>query len=202
MGEKMLQYTADDIDELFGSLDWPQRPDGPLTHDNKRLFVSSYIEWFFTGRYAHQFSAFSSGFFGALGRSKLLRFHFDAEQLEAVVCGGTSPVDIAALEKASAAVGWDGEDKKYLKKFWSTLAALDESDRRRFLVFATASDRMPLQGWGALKITVQKNGTDDDRLPTAFTCFATVLVPVYTTTDKLRGGITQAINNSQGFGLQ
>ena len=35
------------------------------------------------------------------------------------VCGGTIPVDIAALKKSSAAVGWEPEDKKYLKKFWS-----------------------------------------------------------------------------------
>jgi hypothetical protein len=200
--EKLLQYEGDDIDDLFGSMDWPKKPPGTLTHDNKSSFVSSYVEWFFTDRFATQFDAFADGFFGTLGRSELIRRHFDGAQLEAIICGGTIPIDIQALRRSSIEVAWDSTDKDFLDSFWSMLEELDESDRRRFLVFVTASDRMPLNGWAALKITVQKNGSGDDRLPTAFTCFRTLLLPRYSSMERAIEGLRLAINNSQGFGLQ
>merc|ERR1712146_553613 len=61
--EKMLQYDKDDIDEHFGHLEWPDRPEGPVTHENKAEFASKYIDWFFSGRFREQFDPFAGGFF-------------------------------------------------------------------------------------------------------------------------------------------
>merc|ERR1712118_573518 len=190
---------GDDIHDVFGDLDWPGKPDIRLDHSNKTWFVGLYIEWFFRDRFAAQFCAFFGGFCAVLGRSELLRRFFDAAQLEAVICGGDVPLDVAALCAASAATGWADGDAIFIDNFWAAVEGLDDADRRRFLLFVTASDRVPLGGWGMLRITVQKNGTGDERLPTAYTCFNTLLLPRYTSIEHLRCMLQQAIQNSQGF---
>ena len=48
---------------------------------------------------------------------------------------------------------------------------------------------------------VQKNGTADERLPTAYTCFSMLLLPLYTSAEVLRSRLLQAIQETQGFGL-
>eukprot|EP00929_Paragymnodinium_shiwhaense_P073506 TRINITY_DN37477_c0_g1_i1.p1 TRINITY_DN37477_c0_g1~~TRINITY_DN37477_c0_g1_i1.p1 ORF type:complete len:830 (-),score=175.94 TRINITY_DN37477_c0_g1_i1:88-2310(-) len=201
--EHMLKYTNDDIDDVFGSLEFPERPDGPVTHANKRELVRLYVEWFFTKRFEKQFDALCGGFSAVVGSSTLLTRLFDASQLEAVVCGEEQSVDIPSLQRGAVTEGWSAaDDEQYLRDFWACLAALNETDRRRFLVFVTASDRMPLKGWSSLSLRVRKNGTGDERLPTAFTCFNTLLLPRYSSLEHLKRGLEWAVLNSQGFGLE
>lgn len=42
----------------------------------------------------------------------------------------------------------------------------------------------------------------DDRLPTAHTCFNHLLLPAYSTLDKLKERLSFAITQSEGFGLR
>jgi hypothetical protein len=69
------------------------------------------------------------------------------------------------------------------------------------LKFLTGTDRVPLQGLAALRMTVQRNGPDSDRLPTASTCYTYLLLPEYSSKEKLRNKLLTAISNYQGFGL-
>jgi len=48
----------------------------------------------------------------------------------------------------------------------------------------------------------QRAGPDSDKLPTAHTCFNALLLPDYSSKDKLRAKLLTAIRNAQGFGLQ
>lgn len=198
--EQVRTYEGDDIGEVFGDLEWPGTSES-VTHDNKEQLVSKYIEWFFSDRVAKQFKPFSDGFRAVLGKSLLLRRVFDASQLEAVVCGADEPVDVPAIRAAAVEDGWREDDASFLDRFWEAVTAFSEEDRRRFLLFATASDRMPLRGWSAIQLVVRRNGSGDDRLPTAYTCFNTLLLPRYYSQERLRAGLRQAILNSQGFGL-
>ena len=81
------------------------------------------------------------------------------------------------------------------------MAALGEEDRRKFAAFVSASSRMPLNGWEDFRLQVQKNGDGDDRLPTAYTCFHLLLLPLYSFPAVLRTRLLQAISQTQGFGL-
>jgi len=200
--EQLLVHAGDDIDEVYGSLSWPGRPECRLSHANKDEFVASYVDWFFTQRFEKQMGPFTAGFRAVLGRSELLKCLFDVAQLEAIICGGDVPVDVEAVRGAAVFEAWEVADDPFLRDFWDAVEALEEADRRRFLVFVTASDRMPLRGWGALVLRVQKNGDGDERLPTAFTCFNTLLLPRYGNGGVLRERLSQAIMNSQGFGLR
>ena len=62
--------------------------------------------------------------------------------------------------------------------------------------------RAPVEGLSGLKLTIQRGSPDTDRLPTSHTCFNVLLLPEYSTKEKLRSRLMTAIENAQGFGLQ
>jgi ubiquitin-protein ligase E3 A len=44
-------------------------------------------------------------------------------------------------------------------------------------------------------------GGDADRLPTAHTCFNHMLLPSYTSKERLQQRLLMALDNAEGFGL-
>jgi len=203
---KVLDYQQDDIAEHFGTLGWERVGDRlkelEFSQATKHEFVQAYVHWSFEERIAHQIGPLSAGFQSVLGGSVMIQRMFDANQLERIMCGGEVPVDIEAIRRRAITQGWSDDDQPYLDVFWHSLSALDEELKRGFLGFVTSSDREPLRGWEELRITVQKNGKGDDRLPTAYTCFSLLLLPKYSSDEVLRKNLTQAMQNSEGFGLQ
>ncbi|OLQ10520.1 Ubiquitin-protein ligase E3A [Symbiodinium microadriaticum] len=144
----------------------------------------------------------SEGFKTILGGSSLLRTIVDAVQLEKIVCGRAENVDVDAIRSSAELEGWTDEDRsEYLPWLWEVLASVSPAEKAQFLVFCTASDRVPLKGWQSLGLIVQKNGVGDERLPSAYTCFSQLLLPRFSTKEKLRSGLLLAIANSEGFGL-
>lgn len=57
-------------------------------------------------------------------------------------------------------------------------------------------------GLGRLSLVIQRSGPDSERLPTAHTCFNYLLLPEYSSKEKLQARLLTAIDNAQGFGLQ
>ena len=57
-------------------------------------------------------------------------------------------------------------------------------------------------GLGKLRMIIQRDGGDTHRLPTSRTCFNVLLLPEYSTKDKLASRLITAVNNAEGFGLQ
>lgn len=205
--QRVLDYSLDDIDTVFGDLDWTVTGrvaiGERLTQQTKVGFVQAYIDWFVTDRISSQFAPLSEGFRAILGGSALLRSMVDAVQLEKIVCGGSVPVDVSAIRRGAAHEGWSrAEEGEYVDSFWEVVGSFSESEKVQFVVFVTASDRVPLRGWQDLQLTVQKNGVGDERLPTAHTCFCQLLLPKYSSLDRLRKNLLLAVANSEGFGLR
>ena len=76
--------------------------------------------------------------------------------------------------------------------------------KRKLLEFVTASDRVPVGGLANIQFVVQKNGEEDGEgghLPTAYTCYGTLLLPEYKDKDVLRERLAMALENAQGFGF-
>lgn len=204
---KVLDYECEDISSVFGDLGWARTgrlaADCQLTQENKCQFVQAYVDWFFHERIQGQFGPLSAGFRAILGDSSLLRSMVDAVQLEKIVCGGNIPVDVAAIHRGATHEGWTPEEESdYLPIFWEVLEGFTATEKLQFVIFVTASDRVPLRGWQDLGLIVQKNGVGDERLPAAYTCFCQLLLPKYTSRERLRGGLLSAIANSEGFGLR
>lgn len=205
--QHVLEYQHEDIGDIFGDLEWPRgtflAEEDVLCQANKGHFVQAYVESFFRDRVALQFGALSAGFRIILGGSCLLRTIVDAVQLEKIVCGGTVPIDVPAIRRGSQMQGWTEEElSEYVPKFWKVLDSFSETEKVQFVVFVTASNRVPLRGWQDLGLIVQKNGVGDDRLPAAYTCFSQLLLPKYSDEEQLRRSLLLAVANSEGFGLR
>jgi hypothetical protein len=65
----------------------------------------------------------------------------------------------------------------------------------------TGSDRAPILGLGSVKLYISRHGDDSEQLPSSHTCFNHLLIPDYSSKEKLRQKLILAINNSEGFGL-
>jgi hypothetical protein len=88
-----------------------------------------------------------------------------------------------------------------IKWFWSVAHAWNSEQKKRFLAFTTGSDRVPISGLGSVPLVIQRNGPDSDHLPTASTCYNVLLLPEYSSREKVEKLMTSAINNFEGFGL-
>ena len=201
----ILDYSADDIGAAFGDIGWERTGEldgGELSQANKDQFVASYIRWSFSRKILHQLLPLSEGFRAVVGGSTMLRDMVDAEQLQLILCGVEAPVDMAALQRRAQHEGWSEDDKSYIDLFWSVLRGLPAAEKLQFVLFLTASDRMPMDGWGQLRLQIMKNGVGDDRLPAAYTCFNLLHLPKYSSGDILRERLLLAICETQGFGLR
>jgi len=86
--------------------------------------------------------------------------------------------------------------------FWEVLFDFNQEQKRKFLAFTTGSDRVPIKGLASVQIIIQRAGPDTDRLPTSATCSSILLLPEYSSKEKLRERMITAIENFEGFGLR
>jgi ubiquitin-protein ligase E3 A len=209
----LLEYQNDDLESVF-SLDftitresWGQVveeeliPNGksiPVTQKNKRAYVQAYLKWLLVDSVANQFNAFARGFHNVAGGPALDLFR--AEELQLAVTG-SSDLDFEALQKATLYEEPYSATHTTVQQFWSVVHSLSPEDKRKFLAFSTGSDRAPIKGLGSLKFVVSRAGPDSERLLTAHTCFNHVLLPEYSSRDKLETKLRAAIQESEGFGL-
>ncbi|KAJ3061283.1 hypothetical protein HDU99_005608 [Rhizoclosmatium hyalinum] len=172
--------------------------DIPVTNANRKEYVDLYINHYVNESVKRQFGAFRRGFHRVCGGSALKMCR--AEELEMMICG-TNELDFKDLE--AGAKYDDGYDANHevIKNFWSVAHNMSHEHKKELLMFVTASDRVPLKGLGNLVFVIQRNGPDTERLPTALTCFGRLLLPEYSTKEKLENRLITAIENAKGFGL-
>lgn len=93
-------------------------------------------------------------------------------------------------------------DSQPCSAFWSTFHAFSPEQQRRLLAFITASDRLPATGTAGLTLKLQCSGDDTARLPSASTCFNTLILPRYGAREAVERMLVRAIEDSEGFGLK
>ena len=82
---------------------------------------------------------------------------------------------------------------------WEVIHELPLEMKKKFLFFCTGSDRVPIKGLGNLSFVISRNGSDEERLPSAHTCFNHLLLPEYTTKSKLKAQLLKAVSDTEGF---
>ncbi|RYP03319.1 hypothetical protein DL764_005215 [Monosporascus ibericus] len=214
ISRKMQPHSERDSEEEH----WPQfsgRPDAePLpasnpsdapavTGDNRNAYVSDYIRYLTTASVEPQFAALARGFRRCL-HTKALDLLTPA-LLQSLVEGEQQDrdIDVAELRRAARYVGWDASHRA-VRDFWAVVRRFDPAMRRRLLEFVTASDRVPVGGLRNVQFVVQRNGeenSDRGHLPTAYTCYGTLLLPEYRDREVLRERLCMALENAQGFGF-
>ena len=118
-----------------------------------------------------------------------------------LICGNAD-LDMHELEIAASYEGGYSSTHPTIRSFWNVVHSLDATQQRQLLAFVTGSDRVPIKGLATLSFCIQRAGPDSDRLPTAHTCFNSLLLPDYATELKLRDRLLIALScSNQGFGL-
>ncbi|XP_062419391.1 ubiquitin-protein ligase E3A isoform X2 [Pungitius pungitius] len=200
--DMMLTYQISHTD-LFGNPmlhDLKEEGDQiPVTADNRQEFVDTYADYILNKSVERQFKAFRKGFLMVTKESPL-KYLFRPEEVEMLICGSRK-LDFEALEKTTEYDGGYSKDSQIVKDFWETIHSFGEEQKRLFLQFTTGTDRAPVGGLGKLKMIIAKNGSDTDRLPTSHTCFNALLLPEYSSKDKLRERLLKAITYAKGFGM-
>lgn len=201
--------------ESSNSISWPQfsshpessplsasnPSDAPLvTGDNRNAYVSDYIRYLTDVSVAPQFDAFARGFRACLHPKSLQLL---TPSLLQNLAEGSQEIDVGELRRAARYVGWDASHRT-VRDFWSIIKRYDSDMRRKLLEFVTASDRVPVGGMANIQFVVQKNGEEEGErghLPTAYTCYGTLLLPEYRDKEVLRERLSMALENAQGFGF-
>lgn len=210
--KKLLAYDGDDVEDIFDltfqvtyeaygeSRTYDLKPGGgdvPVTKANKQEYVDLYVQYLLDSSVSKLFDAFLAGFKTVCNSPAFDLFRW--EELELLICG--SPVlDFEELEKSAQYEGYD-ENHPLIKNFWEVVHSLPLEQKKRLLFFTTGSDRSPIGGLGKLHLVITRHGPDSDRLPSAHTCFNHLLLPEYSSKDKLRERLIAAISNAEGFGL-
>ncbi|KAI1014593.1 hypothetical protein LB503_003482 [Fusarium chuoi] len=175
--------------------------DAPLvTNENRDDYIIDYIRHLTDVSIRRQYLAFEQGFHSCLDRKSLSLL--SPSTLQSLV-EGVQEIDIIELKRYARYVGWDASHRT-IKDFWSIVKRYDERMKQRLLEFVTSSDRVPVGGMKNLQFVIQKNGEEDGaggHLPTAYTCYGTLLLPEYKDKEVLRERLGMALENAQGFGF-
>uniref|UniRef100_A0A8D8BGJ0 HECT-type E3 ubiquitin transferase n=1 Tax=Culex pipiens TaxID=7175 RepID=A0A8D8BGJ0_CULPI len=210
--QAILDYAESDLEEVFdvtfsttrdyfGEMQTIElKPGGEqirVTQDNKQEFVQLYIDYVLNKSVEKSFNQFHFGFMKVCG-GRVLKL-FKAHELMAVIIGNQEYDWIALEENAEYKNGYQSGDLQ-IRWFWEVFHELPLEEKKKFLLFLTGCDRIPIQGMKAIKIFIQPT-PDDKFLPVAHTCFNLLDLPRYSTKEKLRYKLLQAIQQTQGFSL-
>jgi len=173
--------------------------DRPVLFSDREEFAALVHEHLLHKSVQPQFESFARGF-RRVCNSPLFDVLSPGE-LEAIVAGDKD-LDFTHLQLGVQYEGYDADDP-YIQEFWTVMESFSVLRRRRFLAFCTGSDVAPAGGLQDLHLLVQKHGVEPTmRLPVAHTCFNLLLLPQYSSVEKLRMMLVTAIEWTEGFGLQ
>ncbi|XP_070503440.1 ubiquitin-protein ligase E3A [Chironomus tepperi] len=211
----ILDYTEPDMEEVFSQtfeigyenvfgapIKHCLKSDGeniPVNQNNKHEFVELYANFVLNQSIEKQFKAFKKGFQMVTDESPL-KLLFRPEEIELLVCGSKN-FDFDELEKSTEYEGGYTAETEIIKHFWSVVHGLSLENKRKLLQFTTGSNRVPVGGLSKLKLVIARHGPDCDRLPTSHTCFNILLLPEYSSREKIEERLLKAINYSKGFGM-
>ena len=105
--------------------------------------------------------------------------------------------------KVAARYGGFRPDSPMIKWFWDILLnEWDDEQRRNLLVFATGSDRAPVNGLKAMRFEIHRDDSNDaTKLPTSSTCYNALKLPEYPNQATLKQKLDLAISDPTGFGV-
>lgn len=150
-----------------------------------------FIDFIFNQQCENQFNAFRRGFFKTMTEDVIELFN--EVELDLLICGSKT-LDFSDLEKATRYVDGYNKESVMVSWLWEVINEdMDDAQRKLFLQFTTGSDRAPIGGLQNLPFFIGRAGPDTDRLPSAHTCFNHLLLPEYSSKDKLRSKLLSAI---------
>jgi hypothetical protein len=172
----------------------------PVTNENRVAFVQAYTNFLLTTSVEKSYQAFAEGFLAVVGGDVLDSCTWS--ELELLLFGQDLLPDIQDLRRHTTYKGGFSDTHHTVESFWKVVEQMPAPEQRELLAFATGSGRVPVQGMSALGFVLQRNGDDQDQLPTSFTCARVLLLPEYHTESQLREKLSIALKmGGKGFGM-
>lgn len=211
--QQMMDYEEDDFEDVFcqtfeisvesfGEIKNVELCKGgskkTVTKSNRKEYLDLYISYIFNGSIEKQYTAFSDGFLKVCDSKVLELFH--PLELQSMVIGNEN-YDFHILEKNTE---YKGEYHRYhptIKIFWDVFHDLSIEQKKKFLLFLTGSDRIPILGMETIKVIIQPTQGGERYLPVAHTCFNILDLPTYDDKQTLKDKLVLAIEHTQGFGI-
>jgi HECT-domain (ubiquitin-transferase) len=188
----------------------------PVTNKNRAEFVADYVFWLTERSIQPQFEAFQRGFCTCLDEKMLSIVTPETLQF---IAEGHHDFSIDELEEATLYEEGYDSDHPFIKAFWDIAKGYSKEKQAKLLEFVTASSRVPVNGVDALHFSIVRNGPDSDVslaifrlrrhlakltllqfIPRSQTCFGKLLIPEYSSMEKLREKMDIALEHSVGFG--
>ncbi|OQS06813.1 hypothetical protein THRCLA_01177 [Thraustotheca clavata] len=130
---------------------------------------------------------------------------FNEPELQVLISGSSVALDIHDLKQATVYAGGYFSQDKRIQWLWKALESFTPAEQSQFLRFVTSCQRAPILGFQSLhppfciqKITISH---DQDKLPSAATCFNTLKLPTYSSYKVLREKLRTSITSNAGFEL-
>ncbi|XP_032229698.2 probable E3 ubiquitin-protein ligase HECTD2 isoform X2 [Nematostella vectensis] len=172
----------------------------PVTNTNRQEYVQLYVDYLLNSSIYKQFEAFYHGFHSVCASNALIMLR--PEEVEMLVCGNPE-LDMEALKKVTVYDGYSKNDNT-IRYFWDTVMNFNTDLKKKMLLFATGSDRIPIGGMAEMEFKIVRMDTahSTSMLPMAHTCFNQLCLPPYKTRKQIKQKLTIAISNAEGFGIE
>ena len=166
--------------------------------DDRKKYLELYVKARLTES-NKQIDAIKKGLYNLIPASLIkLMTHIE---LERYVSGGNDiDIDIDLLKQFTKYLMDLNENSNRIKWLWEILREFNQSDKRKFIKFCWAQEKLPstkdeyerLQVIFSIKPTIDKN--KKDIFPKADTCFFTLELPEYSSKEIMKNKILTAIN--------
>ncbi|XP_054263843.1 probable E3 ubiquitin-protein ligase HECTD2 isoform X2 [Macrosteles quadrilineatus] len=193
-----FQVSLEEYGEVKTFMLKPDGDDISVTNENREEYVALYLDWVLNTAIYDQFRAFYLGFHSVCASNALIMLR--PEEVEMLVCGSPT-LELNELRKVTEYDGYKSDDPIIID-FWEILQSLSPELKKKFLLFTTGSDRVPVGGMGEMTFKITRITNKPDNLPEAHTCFNQLVLPQYDSADVLQEKLIIAISNAEGFGLE
>ncbi|XP_078475755.1 putative E3 ubiquitin-protein ligase HERC4 [Lampetra planeri] len=167
-----------------------------VTQRNKHEYVERFVHHkFCSDAVQRKFERFEAGFTSVC---QVLHFRLLSPRELRDVAFGKASYDWPALEQGVVYAKGFNARHSTIKMFWEVFRELSDEQKKRFLIFVTGTDRVPLSGMKALGITFSM-AENPEGLPQAHTCFRTFYLPAYGDKTDLRNKLSIALEQCFGF---
>lgn len=206
----VLDLTFSEESDFFGQKSivelCPNGANTKVTDQNKRDYVDAVARHRMTNAIQPQIHAFLDGFWNVVPRISISLFN--DHELELMI-SGLPDVDILDLRSNCEYHGGYSASSQVILWFWEIALAMDREQKALLLQFVTGTSKVPVGGFSELqaisgrqKFQIHKAYGDEDRLPTAHTCFNQLDLPEYSSKDRLKERLLMAIHEGkEGFGF-
>ena len=170
----------------------------PITSQNKKRYVYDYLNWLGRDSILPQLMRFKRGFDTVFPSSHTLG-PMSPRSLRDLL-EGSADLDFAALRAATTYDGYVA-DSDYIQSFWRIVSSWDKEHQWLLVKFVTACERVPAGGSGLLTFKISRTEELNGSLPTSSTCFGTLNLPKYRSTEILERKLQVAVEyGAEGFG--